>query len=319
MTRFYHSPLFTKIREYFENSSKDSTLFLFVPYIKTKVLTKLLENLPNKIVIITTWEPRDIQLGSSELELYLFCKERNISLFISQNMHLKIYSIDLQSAILATGNISNRGLLPDGNYESATLLENLDTDDRMFLEKIQNEAHLVDEQMYEKFKEWSDNNKIELPKQVSLEDIIPKPKKDHFLISALPMTRSVDTLVLGYLEISSGQELDTNDETALCISHDLTNYGISLGLSEERFRQELAIKFFEHPFIQKIDGFILPEAYFGRIKEWIQNNCTTIPVPSRRELTGNVQVLLEWFVSLGNGKYAVDVPGAHSQRIKKLR
>ena len=54
------------------------------------------------------------------------------------------------------------------------------------------------------------------------------------------------------------------------------------------------------------------------MKEWVQDNCTDVPVPSRRELTGNVQVLLEWFVALGDGRYVVDVPGAHSQRIRKL-
>ena len=82
--------------------------------------------------------------------------------------------------------------------------------------------------------------------------------------------------------------------------------------------QELSAKFFSHSFIQKIDEFIAPEAYFGRIKEWIQDNCTDVPVPSRRELTGNVQVLLEWFERLGGGKYEIDIPGRHSQRIKKL-
>ena len=68
----------------------------------------------------------------------------------------------------------------------------------------------------------------------------------------------------------------------------------------------------------RMDGLISQGAYFGRIKEWIQNICTDVPVPSRRELTGNVQVLMDWFVSLGGGRYVVDIPGARSQRIRRL-
>ncbi len=317
MTDLYHSPLYEHIREYLKQCDPDETIFLFVPYVKTKVLMQLLDGIENKVVIVTTWEPKDIQFRSSELSLYPFCKERNIALYISENMHLKVYSVDLSSAILATGNISHRGLLPDGNYEAATLIENLTNKDRLFFEKIRREARLADDAMYEELKKWSENNKVELPEQVKLKDIISAPKKDDFLISALPMTRSVDDLVTGYQRIAADQLPSDDPEIAACVFHDLANYDIGSGLSKEEFLQELSTQFFEHSFIRKIDEFIAPEAYFGRIKEWIQDNCTDVPVPSRRELTGNVQVLLEWFEKLGNGRYRIDVPGARSQRIRK--
>ena len=94
----------------------------------------------------------------------------------------------------------------------------------------------------------------------------------------------------------------------------MANYEIELGLTKEEFTEKLKIQFFAHPFTKKIEEFIDPEAYFGRIKEWVQNNCTDVPVPSRRELTGNVQVLYDWLVKLSDGKYAVDRPN-HSERI----
>ncbi len=317
MTEIYHNPLFDHIRKYFENNP-DETIFLFVPYVKTKVLEKLLKDIQNRIVIVTTWKPRDIQFGSSELALYPYCRERNISLYVSEDMHLKVYSMGLASAILATGNISHRGLLPDGNYEVATLIEYLTNKDRFYFEKIRKEARLVDDVMYEELEKWSEANKVKPPEQVDLKDIVSAAKRDNFLISALPMTRSVDDLVLGYKRIGSSQNPSENPETTACVFYDLINYGIATGLSETEFLQELSIKFFVHPFIQKIDEFIAPEAYFGRIKEWIQNNCTDVPVPSRRELAGNVQVLLEWFEVLGDGRYKIDIPGARSQRIRKI-
>ena len=305
-----------QIKEYLRNS-KDGTLFIFVPYIRTAMLEKLLERIQSRTIIITTWEPSDLLSGSSDISLYPFCRDRGIPLYTSRNLHLKVYSMNLKSAILVTGNISRRGLLPDGNHEAGILIEELSNADRLFFERIRMDARLVDDKMYEELKEWIEENQIELPKQVSLDDVISAPGRDDFLISALPMTKSVDELVLGYKRICLGKEPLGDSETAACVFHDLANYGIELGLSEQEFKQELSYKFFAHPFIQRIDSFITPGAYFGSIKEWVQNNCTDVPVPSRRELTGNVQVLLEWFVVLGSGQYVVDVPGARSQRIRK--
>ena len=259
----------------------------------------------------------DIQLGSSDLSLYPYCKKYGIALYVNRDLHLKVYSAGIDSAILATGNISHRGFMPSGNHEAGTLLECLSNEDRLFFERIRRESRLVNDAMYEKLKRWIEANPADSPNQVDLEDVVPAPKKDDFLISALPMTRSVDDLVSGYTRMSSDSTPSDDPEVAACIFHDLANYGIGPGLPEREFRQVLSEKFFAHPFIRKIDEFISPEAYFGGIKEWIQDNCTDVPVPSRRELTGNVQVLYDWFASLGENRYDVDRP-RHSQRLRKI-
>ena len=318
MGTLYHSPLFDRIREYFRGSRPDETIFLFVPYVKTGVLESLLKGIPNKMVIVTTWEPGDIQAGSSELSLYPFCQRRNIALYVSQGLHLKAYSLGLGNAMLTTGNVSRRGLLPGGNYEAATKLD-LTVDDQIFFRRILRKARLVDDAMYRELVSWCEANCTNLPDLPTLSDVISPQGKDDFSVSALPMTRSVDELVAGYRKISAGLRPSEDSETTACVIHDLVNYDIDSGLGDKEFMQNLTAAFFAHPFIQRIDEFISPEAYFGRIKEWIQNNCTDVPVPSRRELTGNVQVLLKWFVVLGDGNYVVDVPGARSERIRRMR
>ena len=314
----YHSPLFDHIREYFESGHTDDTIFILVPYIKTAVLEKLLEGITNRVVIVTTWEPRDILSGSSELSLYPFCRMHDIALYVSTNMHLKVYSIGLTSAILATGNISCRGLLPNGNYEAAIKLDSLTIADQLFFERIRMKARLVDDVMYENIVAWNNANPSSLSDPPALDDVISSQNKDNFSVSVLPMTRSVDELAMGYRRICAGRRPSEDPETSACIIHDLVNYDIDSGLGDEEFMRNLTTAFFAHPFIRKIDEFIAPEAHFGRIKEWIQCNCTDVPVPSRRELTGNVQVLLEWFVVLGGGSYVVDVPRRHSQRIRNV-
>ena len=84
---FLKSPLFEKIKNYFEKMISDEQIFLYVPYIKTKILEKLLEDIENAITIITTWHPNDLLTGSSELKLYPFCKERGITLYINNKRH----------------------------------------------------------------------------------------------------------------------------------------------------------------------------------------------------------------------------------------
>lgn len=314
-----HNPLFEDIKDYLNSSEDYDTVYLIVPYIKTTILKKLIDEITCKIVIITNWETQNLLAGSSELELYPFCKKQNITLYINKKIHLKVYSIGLESAILATGNISQRGLLPEGNYECGVFVEKLSNNDVLTFEKIRNEAILMSDKIYEKLLEWYKKQPKEQTKQNEFDKIMTLPVKDHFLISALPMTRDVFELVEEYEKMNLGLELSCDQETRSCIFHDLANYNIELGLSKEDFLKILKINFFLHPFIQKIDEFISPEAYFGSIKEWIQNNCTDVPIPSRRELTGNVQVLYDWFEKLGDRKYVVDVPGAHSQRIRKTK
>lgn len=273
------------------------------------------------MTVITSWNTDDLLSCSSELSLYPFCKNRNITLYINNRIHLKVFSADFDDMILSTGNISRRGLgmIADGNYECATHVNKLNNQDRYFFAKIQREAIHVDDEIYQNLEEWYRKQMKKQEHEDEFEKIAIKPNKTNFLISVLPMTKSVNTLEESYMQINEGLSASNNNEIRDCVFHDLANYGIPIGLSRSEFKSRLKESFFAHPFIKKIDEFIAPEAYFGRIKEWIQKNCTDVPVPSRRELTGNVQVLLEWFEKLGDGKYSVDIPGEHSQRIRRVK
>lgn len=320
INQFFHNPLFDQIKNYLESDfENEKTVFLFVPYIRLDVLQKLVVNIKSKIVIVTTWNTDDILTGSSELTIYPYCKEKKIALYINNKIHLKIYSLGFQNMIIATGNISNRGLMPKGNYECASYIKKLSQQERLYFEKIRKEARLVNDEFYNQLFEWYNKQDKRSINQNEFDNIVSPPERDNFLISALPMTKDISKFVNGYEKLSAGLEPSDDQEIEDCIFHDLVNYEIEFGLSQQEFLSKIKKQFFNHPFIQKIDEFIDPDAHFGRIKEWIQNNCTDVPIPSRRELTGNVQVLLEWFEKLGDGKYVIDVPGTHSQRIRKVK
>jgi hypothetical protein len=319
MNEFLKSPLFEKIKNELKKNENNKQIVLFVPYIKTKILEKLLEGINNQISIITTWHINDLISGSSELKLYQFCKEQNIALYIHNKIHLKVYSVNLESAIVASGNISHNGLMDGGNYEAGVLVDKLEISDRMYLEKIKREAIFVDDDIYQIYLEKYEKAKKQAPKQIDFEDPKIIQQKDYFLKSELPMTDNISELIQGYNKINSNLEPSGNSETANCIYHDLANYEIELGLSEKEFRDKLKKQFFAHPFTQKINEFIetSERTQFGFIKRWVREHCTDVPLPRPWEFTKNIQILYHWFVELGDGEYETYVYSNRTESIRK--
>ncbi len=303
--------LLDKVKEFISTSEE---LFILVPYIKLEPLKYLLDQTNSCKAIVVRWEPKDLILGASDLDVYKYCKVNNITLYCNSRIHLKAFVDKYKRCFLGSANISSQALnTPESkryNYELATTIENLSVEDRLYLNVIINESTLITDSIYNQMKNQLSELKKDFLNESDFKIKLEIPEKD-FLISSLPMTRKVSTLIRIYETKICDDEVELN-----CAMHDLALYNLSFGLSVNEFKEKLRVAFFEHPFIKAFitnldeDG----EIYFGRAKEWIHQNCTNVPVPSRRDLTGNVQVLYEWFAELGNGEYVVDQPH-HSQRI----
>ena len=194
--KLLQSPLFEEIRNYLLQADENQQIFMYVPYIKTKTLSKLVDGVKN-VTIITTWHMRDLVLGSSEVELYQFCKEHNYTLYVKQKIHLKVYSIALDSAIVASGNISQGGL-EGGNYECGVLVKELSVSDRTFLEEIKSNATLIDEDQYQIHFDLVEEKLKEKSEATEYDDLITDTEREYFFRSELPMTRNVNDLIKGY-------------------------------------------------------------------------------------------------------------------------
>ena len=320
--RLLQNPLFGQIREYLMSASETyGIVYVIAPYVQSTVLERLLDGIDAEIVVITSWKPRDIASDASDIESYRICEKSNARLYVNNNIHLKVYSVDFDNAILSTANVSGRGLGIDTDkpsIECATMICDLTDNDRLYLASIQKNSILVDDDVYTWAKIWKSKQQ-KMPSLIEENEITDYLyKKRAFLISALPMSSSVDDLLRCYHNLENNLIID-DPEKRNCAFHDISNYMLKKGMLDEEFREQLQDAFFTHPFIIKIDEFIEHGAHFGTIKEWIQKNCVDVPVPTRRELTENVQVLLKWFVDLGDGLYVVEVPGKHSERIRKIK
>lgn len=302
---------FENIADYISNVTNE--LLIISPYIKTSVLEQLLiECKANKITIITTWSLRDFLYGSSELKLYEFCKKNKIYLFLNKRVHLKVFINDYSNCIFGTANISKTGLslIDNYNYELGTKIDSLDVNSIIYFKKILNESVLLTDVIYKKYKE--EFEKLKSPDLITEPDFV---SKSDFLISYLPMSYDINELFKLYSNGFESSSIEKRD----CAIHDIILYEMPFGLNYDEFIDLLKERFFKSEFMIKLLDFIAQEdRYFGRVKEWIQNNCEDVPVPSRRDLTGNIQVLYKWIVELSDGKYKVDRPN-HSERIYRVK
>lgn len=301
----------SKLKEYIRTSQ---SLYIFSPYIKLETLKALIEGKKNVKAVFVRWEPKDLILGSSDIEIYPYLKEKGIVLFRNPRIHLKAYLDDYKNCFLTTANISSRALnipsFSNYNYEIGTIVENLGFEDRYYFQLIESESLLITDNIYKQIKEQLLMKATEFPNELDFQFKFEKPDKD-FLISALPLTSSVETLIKIYKHHELASETELN-----CILHDLAIYNIPLGLSEEQVLQKLTEAFFSHNFIKCFLDFLETkrEIYFGEAKQWIHNNCANVPLPRKWEITENIQILYSWIVSLGEGKYEIDRPN-HSERL----
>ena len=197
--------------------------------------------------------------------------------------------------------------------ELNSLTENIDSVTAVYFRKIVNESILMNESMYEEAR----RKLAGMPERVDYEEIrIEAAASDKdYLISSLPMSKSIDRL---YEIIGSNYSVSSSEENN-CAIHDSVLFDIPQDVDYELYKEHMVGKLFGSPFVSELLEFIdTKERYFGEVKAWIHSHCEDVPVPSRRDLTGNIQVLYKWIVDLGDGKYQVDRPN-HSERIRRVR
>ena len=302
-----------KLAEYIHNSQ---SLFIFSPYIKIETLKNLIDNKENVKAVFVRWEPKDLILGSSDLEIYPYLKSKKIVLYRNARLHLKAYLDEYKKCFLTSANISSRALnfpqYANYNYEIGTVVENLGIEDRLYFSTIESDSILITDRIYQQMcVQLTEKKRRLIEKEFSL--TFEAPDKD-FLISSLPMTYNVETLCKFYEDKEGVSETELN-----CMLHDLAIYKIPLDLSSTKFRNKLAEVFFSHKFIKSFLENLEPtnEIYFGSAKDWIHKNCADVPIPRKWEITENIQILYRWIVTLGNGKYNVDRPN-YSERLYRV-
>lgn len=315
--------LFSNLQKAIADTLRDASqsVEIYVPFVSPPVLDELLRSVSGRcrVSLVTTWKLPDLILGVSSLETYGVCRRHGVFMFLNQRLHLKSYLADYSRLLTGSANLSRRALgnLKTGSHETLVSLEKPSQEYLVFLARIRQEASLVTPALHAKFIEVLATCDDQLRREDSALEAAQEKldvevlKRDFFLISELPMSRSFEDLHAVLL----GAE-DFDEEVLANARHDIAKYGLDaeqLSRFSDFFRV-LEQRFFEHPFIERLASFIDRPTRFGAIKEWVQRNCTDVPVPSRRDITGNVQVLYFWLENLGRDRFSVSQPN-HSQII----
>ena len=297
--------MFDTLVDFFSKSTK---VQIYSAYIKFNALTSLIDRHLDKVeCVCVRWQPQDLIRDSSDLDVYKYLKRNNIPLYINNRLHLKAYIDNYRRCYVGSNNISQRalGLSPKEscNYEVGCFIPELSISDRLYYSNIMNEAILMDDRLFEKIEAFVADQKNN--REAEEYDFPIKNMDRDFLISALPICENVTQFTDIYFH---GSKYD--DVAVQCMLHDVALYGIPLSTKEDDLISYLKQGFFTQPFICSFINNLLikRQVFFGEAKQWLQENCTDVPVPKKWEITKNVQILFRWIQELGDGKYIIDRP-----------
>lgn len=274
-------------------------LAIFCPYIKASKLREILDQPDIRCQqIVVRWEPRDLAMGSSDIEIYDICRERNITLYMNNRIHLKLFTNNYEDAFLGSANLSERAFSNDiknCNYEVNAYINEISVEDKLYLEKIVQSSTLIDDEIYESIKAQIPEVKNEtFPESFRIPEL--SEKNSDFFITNLPMTESPELLWEFYI----GSTKFASKEEENCFVHDLVLYQINLDIDDkvlffERLRQSFFSLRFIVTFLLEVDkaedltkfGEVRKGLRFGAVRKWFSNNTTTVPSPRPFELTKN--------------------------------
>ena len=301
--------LYAKLSEFIDSSER---LVIFVPYIQARPLQQLLKGNSHKVAtVITSWKAKDLLTGVSDIEVFKTCAQMKVPLLLNNRLHAKVYVDYPKCSFLTTANISNRALgleTQKYNYELGCEVKN-SLEDIVYLDRILMSARQVTQAIYDAMKQHLKKTVIDSePDELGFVE-----ENDPFLLSALPMSKSLDHIYRAY----SG-DLSLSFEEKQSAFHDLSKYAIPSGLDYDSFVKQLREKFFAHNFIKKLLEYNGEGRRFGELRRWIQNNTTSVPVPRSFEINDPLNHVYDLVTELSEGRYQKIQPGKRTWVLKKI-
>lgn len=292
----------------------NETITLFSAYLKLEELKSI--NQSKKINrIIVRWEIKDLCLKVSDIELYHYCIDNGISLYRNTRIHLKAFWNNAQDVFFGSANVTSRGIGERGkyNYELNGSICDIKFRDIAYFNEIIISSEYVTPTLFQEI--TSLVNQTELP---TIDYPVVDTKRneaDYFLLSNLPMTKSVENLYEAYC---SPDNLDIDEINY--VTHDIALYNIPNNLDESSFYNYIQEAFNTHPFIIMLKEHIKisprQSLNYGAVVRWVQENTTTVPTPRAWEIKQDiiVNILYSWICTLDD-EFEWDIPGSRSQVI----
>jgi hypothetical protein len=298
MDRILHtSEIKHNLEQELSNTTRDIVIIsAFVKLEALKYIDKLIPTSVSNKTLLVRFRLEDIISGSTDMEIFDFCRSNNWRVFINFDLHSKILVFDRQRVNIGSANVTSSGLGLNGkqNIESIATI-NATTEEMNKIGKLIESSKELDETMYEIMRE--DISKLDLPLSQSKfywnEDIQEK------------FSTSVDYLWTADLLFShSPQEI---------CKHDLE----ILELSEPYSLSDIRRQFIRSKPCRWLKSAAKDEIYYGELTAKLHDSLMDDPKPYRRNVKILLSDLLNWLEELNIEDIVIDRPN-HSQRIRVI-
>jgi hypothetical protein len=279
-------------------------------YIRSEAFRYFFEDLfaaKIKIRVLARWALGDLLAQASDLATYELCRSKNIDFYIKQDFHGKLYDLAPNGVLIGSFNLTNRGfsISHEGNDEAGVLIEN-NKDSRDYFENLFANAHLVDNELFEKLSKFISENKVSKLESSSWPDdilslIMPpiSPFDEKILVN--------ECLASNFLEFKkSSTAARSHDLSLLCIDE---RDAADLSVVRSCFMSSKIFRWF-YAALRAQEG----EIYFGKATAMLHDQLFDDPKPYRQEVKGLLANLLSWIEGLELDEITIDRPN-HSQRI----
>lgn len=258
----------------------------------------LKSNVPTKKLLVR-FKFGDIVNGSSDLEIYEYCKKHSWEMYIRFDLHAKTYIFDNLRCMLGSANLTSRGigLIEDHNFEISTVA-NLSSGQMKKIEDMFEDSILMTDELFSLMKNDVKNRVInEDPSHASWnKDILQyfKPK--------------IETLFT--YEFPNCYFSDVKDETSLDF---LELQSIETSAIIRKFKQCNVYRWL----VEKLKQMPEQTISFGALSAELHDAIINDPKPYRKEVKQLQVYLLDWITVLGIEEIKIERP-YHRQMISLI-
>ena len=281
-------------------------LIIISAYIKNQGLLWLKKFVSKdvKVKVICRWSENDLLQGSSDLEIYEFCKENNWNFKILNNLHAKVICLDRKKLFIGSQNLTSRGLsLFNSSNEEIGVLTNVTNEELDVIDNINNNSIEINDEIYGMYKKWLDQNiknfkKIEFSDEIK---IITNLDLDNLWVKDLPS--SDYNFFINNIKKNIDEIIHTKE--VFSIFED----GFDNKNLERKIINSKIFKWIK----KKLTEENLNSINFGKLSNLIHNSVKDDPTPYRLTIKNLQNNLYSFLREINSDQFKIEIPGERSE------
>lgn len=296
-----------------------SELLLVAPFIKLDAFRRLLSSVREDVHVtcVTRWRPDEIAAGVSDIEIWKWIRERAAGkLWLRHDLHAKYYRGD-QTCLVGSANVTSSALgwrFPS-NYE---LLVVLPRDERLsdFEVNLFTSCVEVDQNIYDHISSVVQSLTVQQPELNVSSAAAPLPSGIEYAPDELerwiPSLRSPQVL----FDVYQGHDDIVTAASRDAAFSDLAVLSVPSGLTNDLFREYVAVLLLQFPVINRIDQHLSTPRRFGEMKRFVRELLGD-SLASADDASFAWQTLMRWLLFFLPNRYGLAVPN-HSEVFFRL-